>query len=83
MMRRSNVHSVYLEFGGGGWSGLFLHITARRKFSFHGIRQNLSSEVAREPFYNFPCAGLTAREDSGQRREEEYAEEDRDGKIHS
>lgn len=45
------------------------------------IRQNLSSEVACEPFYNFPCAGLTAREDSGQGREEEYADWERDGKI--
>lgn len=45
------------------------------------IRQNLSNEVAWEPFHNFPCAGLPAREDSGQGREEENADCDRGGKI--
>jgi len=44
------------------------------------IRQNLSSEAAQEPFYNFLCAGLTASKDSRQGREEEYADWDRNGR---
>lgn len=80
-MRRPNVHSAHLGFG-GGWGGrVFFYISLQEESLVSTeIRQNLSSEVSREPFYNFPYATLTAREGSGQDREEEYAEEDRDGK---